>query len=385
MNSRGRRGFAAFTAFAFIAAFAPSVVAQPAVVPARVVQDSIGALHVVQGTNAWTLTPDQLSDSDLAAMNVIGEIDGTFPNQLLGTSATPQIVQASEGSLYVVEGGNTWTLVPDQISESDLGVLNDGGELNGEIPADLLNQSTPPAQTGAPVPIQPVATPTGIPPSSTVAQSCSAPSIAGSVDLTGKVANRPPGTLIAVGATISSMLDLDAAHRYDPLQSTKLDDVYAICVKADTTYQFGFGSNAFGGNAANIFVLSSDSIVVPNDCGGGPALPQCQTLQANGRAPWTAVFSGAVCGLCSVNYGFRLPESGQTLLHPPACYGPLVGVLSDEGGATPWPPPIPSNDVDAIRQAYRPCFMRFSRAGIYYIDFVAGSKNQRYTFTITPV
>ena len=81
------RGFAAVGAFALVAVLAVTAVAQTA--PVRVVQGSDGTLYLVQAGNSWTLVPDQISDSDLAALKLSGEVDGTVPAQLLA-SAPPQ-------------------------------------------------------------------------------------------------------------------------------------------------------------------------------------------------------------------------------------------------------------------------------------------------------
>jgi hypothetical protein len=161
MSSRMVRGFAALGTFALITVFASSAVAQPAPVPVRVIQGSDGTMYLVQGSNSWTLVPDQVSDSDVGALNPSGEIDGTLPNDLF-------IVQAP---------------------------------------------AAPPATAPAP----PVAAPAPAGP---------AP-ITGTADLTGKVASDAPGTSIALGATITSVVS----------SSTKSRDVYAIALAAGTPYQ----------------------------------------------------------------------------------------------------------------------------------------------------
>jgi hypothetical protein len=75
------RGLAVFGALILTAALALTAVAQSS--PVRVAQGSDGSLYVVQGNNSWKLVPDQISDSDLAALSPSGEIDGTLPNELL--------------------------------------------------------------------------------------------------------------------------------------------------------------------------------------------------------------------------------------------------------------------------------------------------------------
>jgi|SRR5579864_299402 len=83
------RGFAAVGALTLVAVLAVTAVAQTA--PVRVVQGSDGTLYLVQAGNSWTLVPDQISDSDLAGLTPSGEVDGTVPAQLMA-SAPPQAV-----------------------------------------------------------------------------------------------------------------------------------------------------------------------------------------------------------------------------------------------------------------------------------------------------
>jgi hypothetical protein len=82
------RGFAAVGAFALVAVLAVTAVAQTA--PVRVVQGGDGTLYLVQAANSWTLVPDQISDSDLGGLTPNGQVNGTIPAQLLA-SAPPQV------------------------------------------------------------------------------------------------------------------------------------------------------------------------------------------------------------------------------------------------------------------------------------------------------
>jgi hypothetical protein len=75
-------GIAVLAASALLPVLANVAVAQTA--PPRVVETTGGDLHVVYGGNRFTLAPDQISDSDLAALNLGGEIDG-----VLRTPAAP--------------------------------------------------------------------------------------------------------------------------------------------------------------------------------------------------------------------------------------------------------------------------------------------------------
>jgi hypothetical protein len=99
----------------------------------RVVQATDGSLYVVQSGRAWTLVPDEITENDLSALNVIGELDGT----LVAHSASVQIAQGTDGTLYVLQDGNAWTLVPDQIGDSTLGALDVLGEIDGVIPLNV--------------------------------------------------------------------------------------------------------------------------------------------------------------------------------------------------------------------------------------------------------
>jgi hypothetical protein len=57
--------------------------------PVRVVQAGDGTLYLVQGGNAWPLVPDAMSDEDLAALSVGDEVDGTIPSELLTLPDAP--------------------------------------------------------------------------------------------------------------------------------------------------------------------------------------------------------------------------------------------------------------------------------------------------------
>lgn len=66
-----------------------SVTAGAQTPPLAVVQTSSGDLYLVQGGDAWLLVPNQISDSDFASLNISGEADGTIPSQVL-SSSTPE-------------------------------------------------------------------------------------------------------------------------------------------------------------------------------------------------------------------------------------------------------------------------------------------------------
>jgi len=104
------RGFAAAGAFALAATFAVTAFAQSA--PVRVVQGSDGTLYMVQAGNSWTLVPDQISDANLAALNLSGEVDGTIPAQFLASGpapapAAPAVVDKLVGNYNVNYGAQS--------------------------------------------------------------------------------------------------------------------------------------------------------------------------------------------------------------------------------------------------------------------------------------
>jgi hypothetical protein len=82
----------ALGAFVIVVVLAATALAQTA--PLRVVQGSDGALYLVQANNSWTVVPDQISDSDLAALTPSGEIDGTIPAQLVASAPVQAAVPA---------------------------------------------------------------------------------------------------------------------------------------------------------------------------------------------------------------------------------------------------------------------------------------------------
>jgi hypothetical protein len=117
----------------------PTPQPQPRATPPRVVQSPAGDLFLVQSNSRWLLVPDPIDDANLGAFNMAGELDGTVGPQ----PAPPRIVQAGDGSLYLLAGQAAWALVPDQIGDSDLADLDLSGELDGAIPGDIVNGTGP--------------------------------------------------------------------------------------------------------------------------------------------------------------------------------------------------------------------------------------------------
>ena len=133
-------------ALLLVSLWTPRAVAQTA--PLEIVQSDDGTLYVTQAATAWTLVPDTIEDDALAGLSPAGELDGVIPTPLLGGPTPPRAVLASDGSLFVVQGSSSWTLVPDAISASDLAALTVTGELDGTLSRSAAAQ----APTGAAVP-----------------------------------------------------------------------------------------------------------------------------------------------------------------------------------------------------------------------------------------
>jgi len=107
---------------------------------------------------------------DLGALTPSGELDGAIPAAFLGTPGAPtllQVVQGSDGTFHIAQGSNVWTLVPNQISDADLAALTQVGEVDGTIsapglaPTQPAEASAPPADTATPAQ-QPAPTPTPV-------------------------------------------------------------------------------------------------------------------------------------------------------------------------------------------------------------------------------
>jgi hypothetical protein len=105
----------------------------------HVLQGADGTLYLAQDSDAWTMQPSPISDADLAALTPSGELDGVIPAPFLSTStlAPVQAVQSADGSLYLVQGSNVWTLLPLAADDGDvaalkvvLGAIQHAGSIN---------------------------------------------------------------------------------------------------------------------------------------------------------------------------------------------------------------------------------------------------------------
>jgi ABC-type branched-subunit amino acid transport system substrate-binding protein len=123
----------------------------------RVFQSGDGTLYLVQDSAAWTMAPVAISESDLGELVPSGELDGAIPAPFLtsATLAPLQAVQASDGTLYLIQGANRWTLVPVVATDADIAALDVVGSLTGTIAAPGLGG--PPPGPQAPVADEPPA------------------------------------------------------------------------------------------------------------------------------------------------------------------------------------------------------------------------------------
>ena len=156
----------ALSALLVISFWTTPVTAQPSS-PLSVVQATDGTLYLEQGTNVWTLVPDQISDADLAALTPSGELDGAIPAPFLGSPGAPsalQVVQSADGLLHLVQASTAWTLLPNQIGDADLAALTPVGEVDGTISGPgLLAPAQPPVAAPTPPPPAVAAPPTPAP------------------------------------------------------------------------------------------------------------------------------------------------------------------------------------------------------------------------------
>lgn len=104
---------ATVSAFALLSLTVVATIAQSA--PVQVIQSSDGTLYLVQGTNAWTMVPNAISDVEFASLTASGELDGAIPAPFLSASdvlAPLRVVQLGDGTLFLAQATNVWVLVP---------------------------------------------------------------------------------------------------------------------------------------------------------------------------------------------------------------------------------------------------------------------------------
>jgi hypothetical protein len=106
----------------------------------RVVQAGDGTLYVTYAQSGWPLIPDEISLSDLGALQPAPEVDGVIPlptDPDLSPSVVRVIQDPNDGTLDLIEDSTFAPLVPDPISDADLAALSIHVPFNGII-ADLI-------------------------------------------------------------------------------------------------------------------------------------------------------------------------------------------------------------------------------------------------------
>src|SRR5437764_14609770 len=81
--------------------------------------------------------------SGLALVVVIG--GGTVA---LAQSDPERVVQASDGTLFLLKNGSRYIIVADAISDDDVAAYADGGQISGSELLSAFTLSTPPVAAG---------------------------------------------------------------------------------------------------------------------------------------------------------------------------------------------------------------------------------------------
>src|SRR5438552_17791703 len=79
----------------------------------------------------------------LTALALVVVIDGG--NAALAQSDPVRVVQASDGTLFLLKGVSRYAIVADAISDDDVAAYADGGQISGSELLAALTLSTPPA------------------------------------------------------------------------------------------------------------------------------------------------------------------------------------------------------------------------------------------------
>jgi hypothetical protein len=150
----------------------PPLAGQPASVPATApapqaapqptanqglhfVTTSDGQFYFIQSTLGWLVVPDGISDDDLGALT-IGDTWHYIPNDQV-QPVEYRVVRGGDGRIYLVQGSQGWILAADSLVAEDLAAITVRGQIYGGIPAGwLLNPTAvllpPPPEAVAPVP-----------------------------------------------------------------------------------------------------------------------------------------------------------------------------------------------------------------------------------------
>jgi hypothetical protein len=221
----------------------------------------------------------------------------------MAQTAPVRVIQGSDGTLYVVQGGSSWTLVPDQASDSDVAALTPGGEIDGTLPDSMFIVQAP----AAPAPAAAAPPPAASAPAPTPVPAAAQPTpITGTANLTGKAgSDLQSATLLGLGANITSTVDLN----------TKPYDVYAVNLAGGHKYQmYSSTSNKYGNSAFYALVLNPDGTVANmNFVFGGYNLPGCYGPGGEDTCSFTVAVDGTYyikmqAGASAQNYTFNLKQ-----------------------------------------------------------------------------
>jgi WD40 repeat protein len=99
---------------------------------------------IVQGDKLWDITIPAISSADLGKLQIGPELHGA----LVVTQPGPaKLVRLDDGTdvlkLYLVQGQSAWPVLPDQLTDDQVAsqskTQHSAGQLNGDIPAELLS------------------------------------------------------------------------------------------------------------------------------------------------------------------------------------------------------------------------------------------------------
>jgi ABC-type branched-subunit amino acid transport system substrate-binding protein len=131
--------------------------------PLRVLQAADGSLYLALGDIGWHVTPQPVTADDLAGLIPSGELIGAVPAPFVTGAPTndpPRIVQGQDGSLHLVQGENAWAVTPTAASDDDVAALSLVGDLGATLAVPGLSGSQAEPPPPPPVPVAEPAQPT---------------------------------------------------------------------------------------------------------------------------------------------------------------------------------------------------------------------------------
>lgn len=242
---------------------------------------------------------------------------GALATTVFGQAISLRVVQGSDGTLYLVQAGHGWTLVPDQISDSDLAALTPSGEIDGTIPVQPLGAAQPaatqaPAAAPQPAPTEAVVVPTPIPtvaptpvpaaPAPTVAPTA-APKPAFSSDPTVAIQAPFSGENVGVSNGNFTIKGYAVDRNAGPSQGTGVDHVYVYLNAPQNSGGISLGDAQLG--ASN----STTSSYGTQFSSGGWTLTFSPTKYSDGGTNVYAYAHSAVTGKTSMqSLSFNIVE-----------------------------------------------------------------------------